>query len=190
MKYQNGQPLLGLVPAAVLDRHSQPNFQTSGYSTKFSQEDDAFWFDNIDQIYAGGLSPGRIIDPDTIGTACYIDASVDEQIDIRQLLLCYDTIFLAPPLMDERSQFWNTQYVSRSDLINLADLNRLKFILREPEERSDVDLLNQAYMTNPTSIIGRRKAAAIFASDLVQTTNEFIFNQADVLPNVPKLALA
>ena len=33
MKYQNGQPLLGLVPAGVLDRHSQPNFQTSGYST-------------------------------------------------------------------------------------------------------------------------------------------------------------
>ena len=33
MKYQNGQPLLGLVPAGVLDRHSQTNFQTSGYST-------------------------------------------------------------------------------------------------------------------------------------------------------------
>ena len=33
MKYQNGQPLLGLAPAGVLDRHSQPNFQTSGYST-------------------------------------------------------------------------------------------------------------------------------------------------------------
>ena len=33
MKYQNEQPLLGLAPAGVLDRHSQPNFQTSGYST-------------------------------------------------------------------------------------------------------------------------------------------------------------
>ena len=33
MKYQNGQPLLGLVPAGVLDRHSQTNFQASGYST-------------------------------------------------------------------------------------------------------------------------------------------------------------
>ena len=34
MKYQNGQPLLGLAPAGVLDRHSQTNFQTSGYSTQ------------------------------------------------------------------------------------------------------------------------------------------------------------
>ena len=33
MKYQNGQPLLGLVPAGVLDHQSQTNFQTSGYST-------------------------------------------------------------------------------------------------------------------------------------------------------------
>ena len=33
MEYQNGQPLLGLVPAGVLDHQSQTNFQTSGYST-------------------------------------------------------------------------------------------------------------------------------------------------------------
>jgi type I restriction enzyme M protein len=39
MEYQNGQPLLGLVPAGVLDHQSQTNFQTSGYSTSSLYED-------------------------------------------------------------------------------------------------------------------------------------------------------
>ena len=54
MKYQNGQPLLGLVPAGVLDRHSQTNFQTSGYSTENNCRERCDLLDLIDGGRYGG----------------------------------------------------------------------------------------------------------------------------------------
>ncbi|MFX6907654.1 hypothetical protein ABTH77_20590, partial [Acinetobacter baumannii] len=40
----------------------------------FVQEDEAFWFDHVDQIFEGGLAPRFIFDYDDIGIACYVDA--------------------------------------------------------------------------------------------------------------------
>jgi len=156
----------------------------------FVQEDEAFWFDHVDQIFEDGLAPRFIFDYDDVGVACYLDASSFSQIDLRQALLCYDTVLMSPPLSDGDGTFWQSQTVSRDDLLALIEANRLELVLRQPEERTDPSFLAEAYKTNSRAVIGRRRAAALVAADLVQTADEFRFNQADALPHIPALAQA
>lgn len=67
---------------------------------RFVQDDEAFWFDHIDAIFEGGIHPSSILDVESTGTACYLDASVLPQVDLRQAVICYDTVFMSPPLSD------------------------------------------------------------------------------------------
>ncbi len=156
---------------------------------RFVQEDEAFWFDNIDAIFGGGISPESILDTQSVGMACYLDAGPFPQIDLRQAALCYDTVFMSPPLAEAGvTSFWESQSVTRDDVLELIAAARLKLLLRQPEERTDPDFLAAAYMANPAGIVGRRKAAAFLAADLIQTADEYRLNQSDVASHISELA--
>jgi hypothetical protein len=64
----------------------------------FIREDEAFWFNNIDKIFEGGVHPSDLLHPKPKEISCYVDASGFEQLDLRQALLCYDAIYLSCPL--------------------------------------------------------------------------------------------
>jgi hypothetical protein len=158
-------------------------------SPQFVQEDEAFWFDHVDNIFEGNVHSSNILDFQDAGMACYVDASAFRQIDLRQALICYDTIFLSPPLAEPGIRsFWETQAVSRDGVLELVAAGRLRFVLRQPEERTDPDFLAAAYQIDPAAIIGRRKAAALVAADLIQTADEYRFNQEDIVPHISELA--
>ncbi|KRR09980.1 hypothetical protein CQ12_06090 [Bradyrhizobium jicamae] len=154
---------------------------------RFVQEDEAYWFDHVDALFEGSLNPNRVIDVERLGTTCYVDASSFPQIDLRQTILCYDTVLMSPPLIgDGEESFWRRQSLSRDDFVELAGADRVRFVLRQPEERTDVAFLHAVYQANPSAIIGRRKASALLAADLVQTADEYRFN--GVADHVPELA--
>lgn len=155
----------------------------------FVQEDEAYWFENLDAIFGGAVSPGSIVDVESVGTSCYVDASAFPQIDLRQAVLCYDTVFVSPPLVDGGAQsFWQRQALTREDFLELVSADRIRLVLRQPEERTDVAFLTAAYDANSSAIIGRRKASAFLAADIIQTADEYRFNQADVASHIPELA--
>lgn len=156
---------------------------------RFVQEDEAFWFDHIDAIFEGGISPAHILGPQGGGMACYLDATSFPQIDLRQAVLCYDIVYISPPLTNGTvASFWENQAVTRDDVLELLAANRLKLVLTQPEERTDPNFLSAAYATNPSGIIGRRRAAAILAADLIQTADEYRLNQNDVVSHLSELA--
>lgn len=49
----------------------------------FVRDDEAFWFTNVDPIFEGRLPLAAIPGAADAGMACYIDASVSKQIDLR-----------------------------------------------------------------------------------------------------------
>ena len=155
----------------------------------FVQEDEAFWFDHVDAIFEGGMYPAYILDTESAGMACYLDAGPFPQIDLRQAVLCYDTVYISPPLIESGvASFWDTQAVTREDVLELIAGGRLKLVLRQPEERTDTDFLSAAYAANPAGVIGRRKAAALLAADIVQTADEYRLSQDDAVRHMPELA--
>lgn len=156
---------------------------------RFVEEDEAYWFDHVDALFEGALGPEHVLDLERLGTSCYVDATIFPQIDLRQAILCYDTVLLSPPLVDADGQsFWERQALTREDFVQLAALDRVRFVLRQAEERTDVALLQSIYEVNPGAIIGRRRASALLAADLVQTANEYRFNAvARFVPELSRL---
>lgn len=155
----------------------------------FVAEDEAFWFDNIESIFAGGFAPDNISVSEPGDMTCYLDCTSFPQVDIRQCVLCFDTVFLSPPRSDSTtSEFWQSQAVSRDDILELVDAGRVKFVLTQPEERTDPIFLSEVYKTNQTAIIGRRKSAALIAADIVQTSNEYFFAQPQFVAQVTTVA--
>lgn len=159
------------------------------HAPQFVQEDETFWFDHVEAVFEGDLHSSSILNVQEQGMACYLDATGFQQLDLRQAVLCYDTIFVSPPLVEAgMPSFWDTQAITRDDVLELISSDRLKLVLKQPEERTDPDFLRAAYETNPTGIIGRRKAAALIAADLIQTADEYRLNQDGIAEHVPELA--
>lgn len=155
----------------------------------FVREDESFWFNNIDGIFGGRVNPDSFIGTKNAGMACYIDASVSKQIDLRQGILLYDTIYLTPPLFDsEHCSFWDDQHVNQDDILELIEAGRVRLILKQPEERTDPKFLSAAYERSPSAVIGRLTAAAIFASDIVQMADSYVLAQPELKPLVGELS--
>lgn len=157
----------------------------------FVREDEAFWHEHVDAIFEGRLLSLPVPETADAGMACYIDASSFPQIDLRQAVLVYDTIFFAPPLADRpdgQDGFWQQQRVTRDDVLKLIEAGRLRLVLSQPEERTDTLFLRAAHERNPSAVIGRLRAAAIAANDIVQTCNEYTFARPDLTRQVGELA--
>ena len=155
----------------------------------FVHEDEAFWFDHVDTIFEGGMYPAYILDTESAGMAFYLEAGPFPQIDLRQAVLSYDTVYMSSPLIEGGvASFWDAQAVTRDDVLELIAAGRLKLVLRQPEERTDPDFLSAAYAANPAGVIGRRKAAALLAADIVQTADEYRLSQDDAVRHIPELA--
>lgn len=156
----------------------------------FVREDEVFWFDNIEAIYRGRLQPQSFAGLTAVGFACYVDATSFPQIDLRQAMLLYDTIFLAPPLAasQRHESFWMQQALTRQDVLCAVEAGRIRFVVSQPEERTDPRLLAAAYERNPNAVIGRRTAAALLISDIVQTSCNYTLAREDLRSDVVKLA--
>ncbi|MFM9940219.1 MAG: hypothetical protein ACKVP7_12075 [Hyphomicrobiaceae bacterium] len=155
----------------------------------FVARDEEYFWSNIDAIFEGRHQVRDHASISGIGMSCYVDASVFPNVDLRQLLLLYDTILLCPPISDGlKSPFWDSQVLTKADLLLLIDAGRLRLILRQPEERTDLRWLEEVYERSPKAIIGRLSAAALLATDLVTTANEYTFSAAEHRQAVTTLA--
>lgn len=125
---------------------------------RFVQEDEAFWFDHVDAIFEGGMSPASILDHEIADMACYLDASPFPQIDLRQAILCYDTIFMSPPLSEPGvPSFWETQAVSRDGVLELIHAGRLKFCDSQKSEPILIFLRQPTTSIRPPSSAGEEQ---------------------------------
>lgn len=132
-----------------------------------------YWFQYAEDIYNGKLKRKDIPFFREGSRKCYINASIFQTIDLRNVLLLYDTVYLALPIEDRIDSFLEHQNVSISDLIELIEMGKLVIMLPNQEVRYDQKLLLEAYQCSPLSIIGRRGINALLATHLVETKLQY-----------------
>ena len=177
-------------PYSVPRRQSDSNIDVKPsrlrpHAPKFVRNDERFWYENLETIFAGRLLPTSIQPIDQAGAACYIDGSIFPAMDLRQALLLYDTIYLSPPIEENQtfgSKFWAQQSVTKDDVLKLIELGRVRLLLVQPEERNDIRFLEAAYERNTTGIIGRLTGAAVMAADITQTALDYRLAAPDLRP--------
>lgn len=147
----------------------------------FVQRDEDFFWSEIDGIFQGRRLTFASDIMHDVGVSCYVDGSVFPNIDLRQLLLLYDTVFFTPPIEHaSEGRFWGSQNLTKADLLQVIDAGRLRLVLKQPEERCDLRWLEEVSERVPDAIIGRLRAGTILAADLVSTANDYTFARPNV----------
>lgn len=154
----------------------------------FLRRDEQIWFDNLSRIYDGTFTKKDLFFYDKEEKSCFIDFSAFPNINIRNHLLLYDTIYCTLPLMGGLGKFFEQQQVTRKEFLYLVSRNRLKVLVSQPEIRHEYDFFRDIYHTNPNSIASRRALAALCAIDIVSINKDYIFNDDKVAPFVKPLA--
>lgn len=139
----------------------------------FVRKDEEFWFRNIDNLASGQLDLHQFPNIVEDQTRCFVDATIGQQLNLRQILVNFDTIYLSLPLASEHEKFLNDQSLSEADLLILVDAGRLKFISTQAEERLNKNFLAAAFEHSSSAFIGRRTTAAILLNDIAATSNEY-----------------
>ena len=154
----------------------------------FLKRDEELWFDKVDQIYNGTFKKNDLYFFNPLEKACFIDFSGFENINLRNHLLLYDTIYCALPIENKINDFWNKQKINRKEFLGLVKKGRLKVINIQPETRLDINLLREIYEVDNNAVVSRRALAVLYALDLVTMNSEYILNKPDSEPIIIPLA--
>lgn len=173
-----GNPILNTI--AKQDNIMQiPAYSLQPVKLDFIKRDESLWFDNIDKVYAGEFTKDNLKFFDKNNTSCLIDYTAASNIDIRNVLLMYDTVYLMLPLKENNNSLFNSSF-SKDNLFSLIEKDRLKLVNIQPEERLDVDILKEAYAIKPNSVINRRALSLLSVIDLYDINKNSIFNDIGI----------
>lgn len=75
--------------------------------------------------------------------SCCLDCSMSNQVNIRNTLLLYSTIYLILPFADRFEAFLAEQNLSRAELLGLAEMGRVTFVVSNLESRYDQRFLSK-----------------------------------------------
>jgi hypothetical protein len=163
-----------------------PNMRA--FKRPYVVEDEDFWHENVKEIYRGGLRPNEVVSMERWGTSCLIDATNMETIDLRQALLCFDTIILHAPLSEEAQLFRERQRISDADLAALAEAGRLRIVMQQPEERLDWNMIDAVSEASHDALVGRRRSSALVAADIVDTSQHYLLSKPELFPALQVIA--
>lgn len=158
-----------------LDIH---NFPEDKKIFPYLEEDDQFWINNIENIYAGKLKRKDFSFYTHKKCNCFIDYSVFFDTDIRNLILLYDRIYCSLPLKEYNEIFYTKQKITENDILYLVEKGFIKFIMTQPEYRLNTVFLKKVLERKSDAIIGRRTIAAFCLSNLVEVKNNYIFSNS------------
>lgn len=154
----------------------------------FTVDEADFWYQNVEQIYAGQITrqdmsfcrPGLL--------KCFVNASVFPTINIRSLLLLYDTVYLALPIEQFLDKFLESQGMDKKELVDLVAMGKVVLLLKNDEARYDKQLILDAYKEMPDAVVGRRGMNAMLISQLVEMKNRYLNHYPDAYQVAAELA--
>lgn len=132
------------------------------------------WFNQIDDIYIGKMTRNDMAFFRENSSKCFLDCSVFGNINLRRVLLLYDTVYLAPPINSHFDRFMDDQNIVLNELVELIDMGKLVLLLPNQETRYNNKLLLESYNVNPNSIVGRRGVNTLLTSYFVETKNQYV----------------
>ena len=152
------------------------NFMQLGINKRlpFTIDEADYWFANAEKIYSGQITRDSLPKIYSQTASCCLDCSMHNPVNIRSVLLLYSTVYLILPLADRFGTFLAEQNLSRNELLDLARMGKVTFVLNNLENRYDQQFLLEAYRCNPLSVIGRRGINTVVASFLSETRERFL----------------
>lgn len=158
----------------------------------FLRRDEELWFDNVQNIFSGELTKNDLFFYDCENTNCYLNFVAFDNINLRNNIMLYDTIYISPPLAESMPKFWNDQKIKEDAFLNVVEKGQIKLLLDQPEERLDKNFLMKIYERNKKAIISRRAIASLLAIDMVEIHNNYLFAQSKsqefALKNISKIS--
>jgi len=151
---------------------------------EFSQRDEALWFDNIENIFNRTVTKKDLYFYTPNEYSCYLDYGTFKNIDLRNNLFLFQTIFLSPPHQKDLSAWLKQNKMYRAEFIGLIRENRVKLILTHPESWYDISLLREAYEANKNGVITRRAIAALQQIDIVKMAGDYLLNDERIAKEV------
>ncbi|MBP3200734.1 MAG: hypothetical protein J6M39_03710 [Lachnospiraceae bacterium] len=134
--------------------------------SEFTSFDNDYWFENSKKIFSNEI---ELFDTKYYikdKSKCYIDYTIYKYsyLDIRNLILIYDIVYLSLPSNDHMDRFYQEQEITKNDLIELVERGRVIIVLTARDDFYDQELLNELYKKNKNiiSLRGLNNITALF----------------------------
>lgn len=151
------------------------------FKPEYLKRDEALWFENIDSIYEGNFKKDDLYFYNSSEYSCYADYSSFDNIDIRNLLFLFQTVFITLPFERSIEEWLKQSKILKNEFLDLVNRNRIKVVLTQPELRYDVHFINEIYAANPNSVITRRALATLQQIDIVELSDNYILNDLSII---------
>lgn len=123
-----------------------------------------YWFTHAEDIYQNRIGREQLPYYRAGQKNCFLDGAFGGSMDLRKLLLLYETVYLEMPLKEQLSLFLEKQRMSRSELVELVQMGKVVLVLTNLESRYDLPLLEEACAENPLGILGKRGINVLLAA--------------------------
>lgn len=153
---------------------------------EFSLRDEALWFDNVDKIFEGKYKKEDLFFYDPNEYACYVDYSIFDNIDIRNHLFLFQTVYITLPFEKNIEDWLKQSKVKKNEFFELVKKNRIKIALTQPEFRYDIHFINEIYKINPNAVITRRALATLQQIDIVEMSDQYLLNDIQTIKELKK----
>ncbi len=153
----------------------------------FSLRDEALWYENVDDIFQGNFKKENLYFYNEDDYSCYVDYSSFPNIDLRNHLFLFQTIYLTPPFEKSISSWLKESKISENEFHELINRDRVKLVLTQPEYRYDIEFIKNIYSFKPNAIISRRAIACLQQIDIVDISSNYLFSDSQTLSELKNL---
>ncbi len=153
----------------------------------FEKRDEDLWYQNLDRIYDSQFTRSDLYFYDESAIKCFADYSFNN-INIRNMLLLYDKIFLIPPFEKPINFLLESQRIHKKELYNLIELNKINFVLIQPLSRYDSSFLNEVSSINNSALISRRALSALLLLEIVSINKNYFITQLELIPYLKEIS--
>ena len=133
------------------------------------EDDDDFWSSTRTKLLGTAMldTPAAAFKADfgSNGLSCYVNATVAPSSNLRAFLTLYRTVYLSPPLASCADSVLATLGVTRDEIVELLQTERLRLVIPQSVDRYDESWLSLAAEAAPASILLSRRLAAATVID-------------------------
>jgi hypothetical protein len=133
------------------------------------EDDDDYWSSTRTKLLGTAIleNPADAFKPGfrSSGVSCYVDATVAPSRNLRAFLTLYRTVYLSPPLASCADSVLASLGVTRDEIVELLQTERLRLVIPQSVDRYDASWLALAAEAAPASILLSRRLAAATVID-------------------------
>lgn len=153
--------------------YSDPIYCFTDKSFPFSVNDADYWFSNVEKIYQGKIDRDELPFFHPGETKCYLDFTGFKNVNLRNNILLYDKIYLSLPIENNLEAFLEHQNITKNELIELVEREKVVILLPNTELRYDRKLVMEAYNHKNNSVISKRGINALIACYMAEVEKSY-----------------